>query len=330
MDKNQNTLKTWLFRKVSKSTSFFIILFIILYGVMLTIVSSKFLTAYNIGIIVRQMSFFGIAALGQTLVLIIAGIDLSVGSTACLGGIFFATLIVKMGVNPVLSIILVMIMGAIIGYINGTIITRMKLSPFIVTLAVSEICYGFVLVITKGSTISGITGGILFLGQGMLGVVPVPILIFILIALILAYILKNTPFGRELYAIGGNVVAARLVGIKTNRNTRIVYLLSGALACFGGVLMACRYNSGQPTIGKSWVMSSITAAVIGGTSMSGGVGSMFGAVVGAFLMTVLSNSIVVLNVSQYWEQVMTGSVVLIAVAIDAFRSLSRNKVKISK
>jgi ribose transport system permease protein len=138
-------------------------------------------------------------------------------------------------------------------------------------------------------------------------------------------VLKSTPFGRELYAIGGNVAASRLVGIKTENRIRTVYVLAGVLAAFGGVLMACRYNSGQPTIGTSWVMSSITAAVIGGTSMSGGVGTMLGTIIGALMMTELSNSIVVLNISQYWEQVMTGGVVLVAVAIDAVRSIARSK-----
>jgi len=318
-------VKTGFFKKLTKSTVFFIVTFILLYGLILSLVTDNFFSSYNLGIIFKQMSFFGIAALGQTIVLIIAGIDLSVGSTACLGGIFFALLMTQTAINPIICIIIVLIAGTLIGYINGIIITKLKLSPFIVTLAISEISYGFVLVITEGYTISGISGPVLFLGQGMLGPVPVPILIFILIALLFTYILKSTPFGRELYAIGGNAPAARLVGIKVDSKKRTVYAISGCLATFGGIMIACRYNSGQPTIGDSWVMSSITAAVIGGTSMNGGVGTMAGTVIGALLMQMLSNSIVMLNVSQYWEQVMTGGVVLIAVAIDAVRYLSRNK-----
>lgn len=317
--------RTRIFNRLTRSTSASIVLFILVFGAVLTLVSKNFLTTYNIGIILRQMSFFGIAALGQTLVLIIGGIDLSVGSTAGLGGIMFAYFMVRMGIPPVLSIVLALAIGALIGFLNGLIITKFKLGPFIVTLASGGIISGVILVITQGSTISGITGPVLFLGQGMLGVIPVPIVIFVLIALVLTYVLKNTPFGRELYAIGGNVAAARLVGIKTEDRIRMVYVLGGILAAFGGVLMACRYNSGQPTIGTSWVMNSITAAVIGGTSMAGGVGSMFGTIIGALMMTELSNSIVVLNVSQYWEQVMTGGVVLVAVAIDALRSLGRSK-----
>ena len=138
-------------------------------------------------------------------------------------------------------------------------------------------------------------------------------------------VLKCTPFGRELFAIGGNAAASRLVGIKVEARTRIVYLLSGAFAAFAGIMVACRYNSGQPTIGETWVMNSITAAVIGGTSMAGGVGTVVGTLVGTLLMQELSNSIVMLNISQYWEKVMVGGVVLLAVVIDSLRTMRRNK-----
>ena len=149
---------SWIINKLTRSTTIFIAMFIILFGAFLTAVSSNFLSSYNIGIILRQMSFFGVAALGQTLVLIIGGIDLSVGSTAGLGGIMFAYFMVRMGMNPIIAIFLALAIGALIGYINGLIITKFKLGPFIVTLAISGICYGLILVITKGSTISGITG----------------------------------------------------------------------------------------------------------------------------------------------------------------------------
>jgi ribose transport system permease protein len=324
MSRNTQQIPFFKDNKLFKSTSFVILLFVFIYGFFLTIWSRNFLTPYNIGIILRQMSFIGIAALGQTLVLIIGGIDLSVGSTARLAGIIFAHLIVLEKINPVIAMILALALGVFIGFVNGIIITKFRLTPFIVTLAVGEICYGSVLVITEGATISGIRGLILKIGQGMIGAVPVPILIFLGIALIFTYILKNTPFGRELYAIGGNTSAARLVGINVKWKTILVYVLSGLLSAAGGVMIACRYNSGQPTIGGTWVMSSITAAVIGGASMTGGIGTMLGTVTGTLLMTVLSNSIVILNVSQYWEQVMIGSVVLFAVMIDAIRLWKKN------
>ena len=275
------------------TTIFFLLIFILLFGFILSLSTPNFLTAYNVGIIFKQMAFFGVAALGQTLVLIIAGIDLSIGSTACLGGIFFALLMTKTSVPPVAAVLICVVAGCALGYINGLFITKLRLHPFIVTLAASNIGYGFVLVITEGYTISGITGKILTIGQGMLGVVPVPTIIFIVFVLILTYVLKCTPFGRELFAIGGNPAAARLVGIKVESRTRLVYLISGAFSAFAGVMVACRYNSGQPTIGETWVMSSITAAVIGGTSMAGGVGTVTGTLVGALLMQLLSNSIVI-------------------------------------
>ncbi|MEG1418795.1 MAG: ABC transporter permease [Oscillospiraceae bacterium] len=308
------------------STTFYVILFIAVFSTILAIVSENFMTTYNVGIILRQMSFFGMAALGQTLVLLIGGIDLSVGSTACFSGIIFSILMVKLGIDPIISVTVALAVGALIGYINGLLITKCKLTPFIVTLAISGITAGFVLVTTEGYTISGISGPVLVLGQGMVGgVIPVPIIIFIVFLLILTYILKFTPFGRELYSIGGNASASRLVGINVDRKKRIVYTISGALSALGGIMIACRYNSGQPTIGGTWVMDSITAAVIGGASMNGGVGTVLGTLVGALLMTVLSNSIVILNVNQNWEQVMTGGVVLIAVIIDAVQTQIRRK-----
>lgn len=323
---SQETRSRAILKRLTSSTILFIILFIVAYGAILSFVSPNFLTPYNMGIILRQLSFFGVAALGQTLVLIIGGIDLSVGSTACLGGIFFATFLTKMNMNPILAIALTLIFGCVMGFVNGLIITGLNLTPFIVTLATSEMCYGLVLVITEGYTISGITGWVLQLGQGVLfGFLPVPFLIFLIMALLLAYLLRCTPFGRHLYAIGGNEAASRLVGVPVKRKKRNIYMLSGLLCAAAGVLIACRYNAGQPTIGEDWTMTTITAAVIGGTSMSGGVGGVLGTVIGAYLIQLLSNSIVILNVSQYWEQVVTGGVVLIAVAIDAVRTIARNK-----
>ena len=216
------------------STILFLLLFIALFGAILSFATPNFLTAYNVGVIFKQMSFFGVAALGQTLVLIIGGIDLSIGSTACLSGILFALCMTKTGMHPLLAVVICVIAGALMGYINGLFITKLKLHPFIVTLAASNIGYGFVLVISEGYTISGITGKVLTIGQGMLGPIPVPTVIFIVFVAILTYILKCTPFGRELFAIGGNAAASRLVGINVESRTRLVYLLSGAFAAFAG------------------------------------------------------------------------------------------------
>ena len=314
-------------RKISQGTStiLFLVLFIAVFGAILSFATPNFLTSYNIGIIVKQMAFIGVAALGQTLVLILGGIDLSIGSTACLGGIFFALAMTKANMNPVIAIILCVLAGCAMGWINGLFITKLKLHPFIVTLAASNIQAGLVLVITQGFTVSGISGPVLTLGQGMVGSVPVPTLVFLLLAVILWYVLQFTPLGREWFAIGGNEAASKLVGIRVESRKRLVYLLSGGFSAFAGIMVACRYNSGQPTIGETWVMSTITAAVIGGTSMAGGVGSVLGTVVGSLLIQLLSNSIVMLNISQYWEKAVIGAVVLLAVVIDAVRTMGRDK-----
>lgn len=313
------------FGNKSSATPIFILLFIILVGFMLSIVSPNFLTTYNLGIIVKQMSFFGMAALGQTLMLITIGTDLSVGSIACLSGILFALFVVNLGISPWISILFTLAICSVIGFFNGFVVTRLRLSPFIVTLAVSEICTGIVLVLTRGETITGLSGSVLTLGKGMVGFIPVPAIILVAVALIIAYVMKNTPVGRNIYAIGGNSFAAKLVGIDVKKTTRGVFVASAFLAACGGIMTACRYSSGQPSIGDSWRMDSITAAVVGGTSMAGGSGSILGTLVGALLITLLGNAIVILNVSQYWEKIVTGSVVLIAVAIDAIRIYKRSR-----
>lgn len=309
----------------SIATPVFILLFIVLLSTMLSIVSPNFLTAYNLGIIVKQMSFFGMAALGQTLVLITIGTDLSVGSIACLSGILFSLFITVLDMPPWTAILLALIVCSCIGFLSGYVVTKLRLSPFIVTLAVSEICTGIVLVLTKGETVTGLSGPVLNLGKGMIGIVPVPTIILIVAALIIAYILKNTPTGRNIYAIGGNPAASKLVGIDVTKTTRMVFAASAMLAACGGIMIACRYSSGQPSVGDTWRMDSITAVVVGGTSMAGGSGNVLGTLVGALLITLLSNAIVILNVSQYWEKVVTGSVVLVAVAIDAVRTYKRNR-----
>lgn len=320
--KIMNNAKTKILSAIAnlgKSTSAVVLGFTIILGLVLGIVRPNFFTAYNLGIIIKQMSFFGMAAIGQTLTIITIGTDLSVGAVACLAGIIFAILYGSMGVNVVVAILVAIVVCVLIGYLNGMLITRLGLSPFIITLGMSTVVQGAVLVLTKGETITGVKGPVTVLGQGMVGPIPVPTIIFIAAIAVWAFIMKNMPFGRQMFAIGGNPAAARLVGIKVESKTCIIFALSSLMASMGGIMTACRYSSGQPTIGDTWNMDSITAAVIGGTAMSGGVGGVIGTAIGALLITVLRNAIVLLNISQYWEKVITGSVVLFAVSVDVIR-----------
>jgi ribose transport system permease protein len=297
-------------------------IFVVLLTMCLTLsfVSPNFADSYNLGIILRQFSFVTLIALGQTLVLISGGIDLSVGAVAGLAGILTGWMMVNAGINPYAAIVLGLVIGACCGAANGMLITKLKLNPFIVTLAMGEVFGGLVFVITKGWPIQNIPQEVLFFGQGLIGPIPIPALVMIGIALLLMYVLRNTPFGRHVYAIGGNEAASRLVGIRVTRTKIGVYAISGTLASLAGILMLLRLGAGQPEIGQGWLMPSITAAIIGGTSLMGGQGKMIGTVIGAALMGVLANAIVLLSVSAYWEKVIIGSVVLLAIIMDQLRS----------
>lgn len=201
----------------------------------------------------------------------------------------------------------------------------MKMVPFIVTLATGSIFTGIIYVITKGSPILGIPESALKLGQGMLGAIPYPTIAMIILALIGMYVLKFTPFGRYIYAVGGNERAARIAGVKVAQVTTIVYGLSAVMAAVAGVLITCRLGTAQPSVGASWVMPSVTAACIGGTSLSGGRGGIVGTIVGGIFMSVISNAIVILAVSPYWEQGITGMVILAAIAIDRVKAMRNNE-----
>lgn len=306
-------------RAIFGTTEGGLFLILLLICALLTFIRPNFIDGYNLGILIRQFSFIAIVALGQTLVLITGGIDLSVGAVAGFCAIVTSWMMVNTGFDPFLCVVLGVIAGAVCGMFNGIFITKVNLNPFIVTLASGEIFAGLILVITKGWAIRNLPESILFLGQGMVGPIPVPFIFLIVLAVFFSYILRNTPFGRYIYAVGGNESAARLVGVKVHKVKISVYAISGALAALAGILLVARLEAGQPTIGEGWLMSSITAAIIGGTLLSGGQGRIVGTVIGAALMGVLANAIVLLSVSPYWERVIIGAVVLIAIVLDRVR-----------
>lgn len=297
-----------------------LLLALIILGAGLSISTSTFLTPYNIGIVLRQTSFVALVALGETFVLLTGKIDLSVGSTAGLSAILGALLMTALEVDPFVSLVLAMLIGLLLGLINGVLIAKVKLNFFIVTLAMGEVSAGLILVITRGYPVLGLPESFLVLGQGMAGPFPVPVIIMAVIALILGYILKNTPYGRNIYAVGGNENAARLVGIRVDRIQMSVYGLSGMLAALAGMLLVSRFGAGQPTIGATWLLPAISAAIIGGTTLTGGEGTVLGTIVGAIFMGVIANGIVLLSISAYWERVIIGSVIILAVFVDLVRN----------
>jgi len=282
-------------------------------------ITPKFLSSYNLAIVVRQVSFIGIVAAGQTLVLLLGGIDLSVGAVAGLTAILGAMMMTTLGINPFATMLLAMLLGFAFGLVNGFMIAWLKLNAFIVTLATGEVFAGTILVLTRGYSITGIPSSFAVLGQGMVGPVPVPVVFMLAVYAILAFICSSTPFGRSLFAIGGNREAARFAGLRVERVEMLVYAIAGMLAALAGMLFVSRVNAGQPTTGASWLMPSITAAIIGGTSLTGGVGTVWGTLLGAVFMGVLANGIVLMNVSSYWERVIIGIFVIVAVLVDLVR-----------
>ncbi|MCE7060209.1 ABC transporter permease [Dyadobacter sp. CY343] len=305
-----------------------IALFLLCVG--LSILSDKFLSVSNLWNVMRQISVNICISTGMTLIVLTAGIDLSVGSVLALCGAITAGLL-KSGIEipsdnlyigfTVLGASLAGILtGSALGALNGWTITKFKVPPFVATLAMLTVARGFTMLWTKGFPISGLGDTFLFLGTGWFLGVPVPVWISALIVVLAVFITTKTRLGKYIYAIGGNESASRLSGIQVNRVKIIVYTIGGALAAVGGLLVTSRLDSAQPNAGVSYELDSIAAVVIGGTSLSGGRGSVLGTVQGALIIGVLNNGLVLLNVSPFWQQVVKGLVILLAVIIDKANS----------
>ena len=303
-----------------KTTAGAVFIVTILITLVVQLLTGHFYTAYNLSTFIRSASFTIIIGFAQTLVLLLGGIDLSVASIAGLCSMIFAMLTTMTSVNPFLAIVIALAAGALLGAVNGIFICSLNLTPFIVTLATSALYKGVIYVATKGIPLTGIPSSVTIIGQGSLfGLIPYPAVIMLVLAVILIYMLRYTSFGRHIYAVGGNESAARIVGIQSSKTKMGVYALTGFISSLAGVLMVLRLASSQVNIGENWAMPSITAAVLGGTSMNGGIGGIGGTIIGGLLMSVISFSISLLGISSYWDQIVTGVVVLIAVSIDAIR-----------
>lgn len=292
----------------------------------ISILSDKFLTTNNLWNVLRQISVNVCISVGMTLVVLMAGIDLSVGSilaftsAICAGllknGIAIESLDLFIGFTVVGGVLSAMLIGLLLGIFNGWVITKFSLPPFVATLAMLTIARGATMLYTQGIPISNLGSNFEFIGSGWFIGIPVPVWISTLMVLIVVFITKKTAFGRYIYAIGGNEKAAFLSGININNIKLTVYGIAGMMAAVSGVLVTSRLNSAQPNAGNSYELDSIAAVVIGGTSLSGGVGTVTGTVIGAVIIGVLNNGLVLLNVSPFWQQVVKGLVILLAVIID--------------
>lgn len=292
----------------------------------LSILSDKFLTSTNFWNVMRQISVNVCIATGMTLVVLTAGIDLSVGSVLALcgavtagllkDGIVLTQLDTFIGFTLFGGILAGVLLGAILGSFNGVVITRFGVPAFVATLAMLTIARGLTMLWTGGFPISGLGETFASIGTGWFLGIPVPVWISGLIVLLAVLVTQKTRLGRYIYAIGGNENAARLSGIQVKKVKIIVYAIAGALAAVGGILVTSRLDSAQPNAGISYELDAIAAVVIGGTSLSGGRGTILGTVLGAIIIGVLNNGLVLLNVSPFWQQVVKGGVILLAVIID--------------
>ncbi len=288
--------------------------------VVMSFLSPFFLTFNNLFNVATQIAVIAILAFGQTFVIVSGGIDLSVGSVLGFSGIVFGWASVVAGLPLVLALALGLGAGAAIGLVNGLLITLGKLPPFIATLAMLSAARGLALVISNGQPLNPIPQAVRTLGGGdLFGVVPLPVVLLLVMWVITIVILRSTYPGRCFYAIGGNEEASRLSGINVFRQKLLMYTLSGFFAAVAGILITARLASAQPQAGFTFELDAIAAVVIGGASLAGGVGSASGTLIGALILGVLRNGLNLLNVSSFWQQVVIGAVIALAVMTDTLR-----------
>lgn len=289
----------------------------------LTFLSPAFLTPENILNVLRQVSTNANLAIGMTLAIIISGIDLSVGSILALSGTVAAGLITNNHMPVALAVLIGLFIGTALGFINGTVIAKTGMPPFIVTLAMMQIARGAAYVYTNGMPIRTMVPEFNELGNGYLGPIPLPVIYTIVLVIGVSLLLGKTKMGRYIYAVGGNRDAARFSGIKIANVEVVVYTLLGFLCAVSGVVLCARMYSGQPTVGNGFEMDAIAASVLGGTSMSGGIGKIGGTIIGVFIIGVLNNGLNLLNINSFWQLIAKGAVILIAVYVDILKKKKR-------
>ncbi|AGB42384.1 permease component of ribose/xylose/arabinose/galactoside ABC-type transporters [Halobacteroides halobius DSM 5150] len=291
---------------------------ILLMGI-LSVASPYFLSISNLMNVAQQASINALIASGELLAILIAGIDLSVGSvlalSICVGGVA-----IKAGVSPLVGILIILATGALVGTINGLLLTKLNLPhPFISTLGMMNIARGLALIVTDSSPVSGFSDVITFIGVGQVGIVPFSVILVLIMAVIFYYFLNKTSLGRHIYAVGGNIEAARLSGINTDKVRTIVFTIAGLMAAMGGLVLMGRVNSAYPLAGLKYELNAIAAVIIGGASFFGGIGTIWGTMIGAMIIAVIRNGLNLLGVSADIQTVVIGVVIIAAVYVDVLR-----------
>lgn len=282
--------------------------------------SGSFFTRQNIFNVLRQISTNLFLACGMTMVIILGGIDLSVGSIIALSGCISAGCVARYNLPLPIALLMGLLVGPLVGMFNGAVISKTTIPAFIVTLATMNIAKGLAYVYTGGSPVRVVTKEWQFLGAGYVGIFPTPVVILVIVLIITAIIMNKTKMGRHMYAVGGNQQAAEFSGIKVEKVKFFVHAFSGLMAGLAGIVLASRMYSGQPTAGDGAEMDAIAAVVVGGTSMAGGSGKIGGTIIGGLIIGVLNNGLNLLNVNSFWQYVVKGVVILLAVFLDYFRN----------
>lgn len=305
------------------ASNYTILMMFIMFCIIMIFASEYFATWRNIRNILRQTSINGLLSIGMTFVILTGGIDLSVGSVLAFGGVVSASLVSKASggeiYSPTVAIMAAMGVGIIMGGITGILVAKWKVAPFVASLGMLSVARGLTYIYTDGMPIPKIDRAFLFIGKGSVLGLPMPVFIFAIVVLISYIVLKKTRYGRYIYAVGGNEQSARISGINTKFIIFSVYVISGLLAAFGGAILTARTTAGLPQAGQSYELDAIAAVVIGGTSLKGGQGSLVGTVIGALIIGVVNNGLDILGVSSYYQQVVKGSIIVIAVLIDSIK-----------
>lgn len=306
------------------------------YGILLMLIalivffsfgSEHFMSVSNMMNVLRQSAVTGICAVGLTFVMLTGGIDLSIGAVIGMASVVASISMATLNLPPVVAILLALIVGSAIGALNGILVTYIKIPPLIATLGTMTSFRGLCYILTGGLPVYGFPDSFGMIGKGYLFIIPVPAIIMVVVLVIGWYILNKTRYGRYLYAIGGNEEAARLSGINVNKNMVLTYVYCGLLAAIAGVVELSRLSSGQPNAGDGFEMTVITSVVLGGISVSGGEGKFMGVVIGVFIMGVLVNGLVMMNIYEFYQQLIRGIVLLLAVSIDQISKMRRTSNK---
>lgn len=312
------------------------LIFLIVLMALFAVLEPRFMSSINLFNIMRQISITGLLAIGMTFVILTAGIDLSIGSLVAFAGLVAAAVAKGglqdrftvgeggVGYGVVAAALAAIAVGIIGGYLQGIAITRMRVPPFVVTLGGMSAFRGAALLFAAGGPISGFQPDFTWWGQGKIGPVPVPVIIFLVAAVLAHIVLRYTRYGRQVYAVGGNPEAARLSGLNVNRILTSVYVIMGFFAGLSAFVLAARLNSAEAVAGTGYELTVIASVVIGGTSLFGGAGTVFGTVIGSMLIGVLLNGLVLLNVSSYIQQIIIGVIIVLAVSFDTFAKSRRS------